>query len=154
MRKSSTWFLKGVILLLGAAVLALCLFGLPRVIGEINLGGYDPILLGMYVTAIPFFIALYQALLLLRYIDKNNAFSELSVRALKKIKYCALAISGLYAVGLHYIFYVADLDDAPGVVAIALVIIFASGVIAIFAALLAKLLQNAIAIKSENDLTV
>jgi len=35
-----------------------------------------------------------------------------------------------------------------------LVIIFASVVIAAFAALLQKLLQNAIEIKSENDLTV
>ena len=41
----------------------------------------------MYVAAIPFFVALYQAFKLLSYIDKNQAFSELSVKALKKIKY-------------------------------------------------------------------
>jgi hypothetical protein len=154
MNRGSTNFLRLVIFLIGTGVLALCLFVLPRVIGSIDLGGYDPILLGMYVPAIPFFVALYQALRLLSYIDKNKAFSSLSVTALKNIKYCALAISALYAAGMPYIFYVADKDDAPGVVAIGLVIIFASFVIAVFAAVLQRLLQNAIAIKSENDLTV
>lgn len=147
-------FLRGVIFLIGAGVLTLCIFVLPRVIGSIDLGGYDPILIGMYVPAIPFFIALHQALKLLGFIDKNTAFSPLSVTALKNIKYCAITISGLYAAGMPYIFYVADKDDAPGVVAIGFVIIFASFVIAVFAALLQKLLQKAIDIKSENDLTV
>ena len=135
-------------------VLAICGLVLPQTIGSFDLGGYDPILLGMYVPAIPFFIALYQSLKLLGLIDKNKAFSEHAVEAIKKIKYCALVISGLYAAGMPYIFYVADKDDAPGVVAIGLVIIFASVVIAIFAALLQKLLQNVIDIKSENELTV
>ncbi len=147
-------FLRAVIFLIGIGVLALCIVVLPRIIGSIDVGGYDPILLGMYVPAIPFFLALYQALKLLGYIDENSAFSPLSVTALKNIKYCAIAISALYTVGMPYIVRVAEQDDAPGVVAIGLVIIFASFVIAIFAAVLQSLLQNAIAIKSENDLTV
>jgi hypothetical protein len=154
MERGSTIFLRGVIFLLAMAVLALCMFVLPRIIGSIDVTGYDPILLGMYVTAIPFFIALYQTLKLLNYIDTNKAFSPLSVKALKNIKYCAIIISAWYTVGMPYIFYVADQDDAPGVVAIGLVIIFASFVIAVFAAVLQRLLQNAIAIKTENDLTV
>lgn len=154
MKRGSTLFLKIVVILMGIAALAVCVFGLPRVIGSIDMDGYDPILLGMYIPAIPFFLALYQALKLLGYIDKNEAFSNLSVKALKNIKHCALAISALYAAGMPYIFYVADKDDAPGVVAIGLVIVLASVVIAMFAAVLQKLLQNAIDIKSENDLTV
>jgi hypothetical protein len=55
---------------------------------------------------------------------------------------------------MPYIFYVADRDDAPGVSVIGFIIIFASFVIAVFAAVLERLLQNAIEIKSENDLTV
>jgi hypothetical protein len=55
---------------------------------------------------------------------------------------------------MPYIVYVADKDDPPGATAIGLVIIVASCVIAVFAAVLQKLLQNAIEIKSENDLTV
>ena len=154
MNRGSTMFLRAVIFLIGIGVLALCVFVLPRIIGSIDVGGYDPILIGMYVPAIPFFTALWQALALLGYIDANTAFSPLSVKALKNIKYCALAISGLYAAGMPYIFYVADKDDAPGVVLIGLIIVFASLVIAVFAAVLQSLLQSAIAIKSENELTV
>jgi hypothetical protein len=88
------------------------------------------------------------------YIDKHQAFSELSVAALRKIKYCAVTISALYAAGMPWIFRVADMDDAPGVVAIALTIIFASLVVSTFAGVLQKLVQNAMEIKSENDLTV
>ena len=53
------------------------------------------------------------------------------------------------------IFYlIAEADDAPGIILIGMVIIFAALVIAVFAAVLQKLLQEAIDIKSENDLTV
>jgi len=154
MKAGSTLFLRSVIYLMGLAVLALCLFVLPVGIRTDSTGYYRPILIGMYVPAIPFFIALYQGLKLLSYIDKNKAFSTLSVTALKHIKYCAIAISALYALGMPFIFRAAELDDAPGAIVIGLVIVFASFVIAVFAALLQVLLQNAIEIKSENDLTV
>ncbi|HYC83555.1 MAG TPA: DUF2975 domain-containing protein [Candidatus Paceibacterota bacterium] len=156
MKQGSTIFLRVVIFLIGLGALAFCLFALPRAIMAELAGDFDygPIFLGMYVSAVPFFGALYQSLRLLGYIDKNAAFSELSVKALKNIKYCGLTISGLYAAGMPYIFYVADRDDAPGVVAVGLVIVFASFVVAVFAAVLEKLLRNAIDIKAENDLTV
>jgi hypothetical protein len=154
MKRGSTLFLRGVIILIGATVLTLCIFVLPRIIGSFDLGGYDPILLGMYVPAAPFFFALHQTLKLLSFIDKNTAFSLQSVKALQNIKFSALAISGLYIIGMPYIFYVADKDDAPGVVAIGFIIIFASIVISTFAAVLQRLLRDALDIKSENELTV
>ena len=49
---------------------------------------------------------------------------------------------------------IAQWDDAPGLALIDLVIIGASMVIAVFAAVLQRLLQEAIDIKTENDLTV
>jgi len=154
MKRGSTMILRAVIFLIGAGVLALCVIVLPAAILSEEAGYYRPLLLGMYVPALPFFAALYQTLKLLSYIDQNKAFSPLSIKALKKIKYCAFIISALYAAGLPCIVYVADRDDAPGAVAIGLVIILASFVIAVFAAVLQRLLQNAIEIKSENDLTV
>jgi hypothetical protein len=154
MKRGSTIFLRLAIFVLGFAVLALCVFALPAGIRNDRVAGYRPILLGMYLPAIPFFYALYQTLKLLDLIDKNKAFSALSVSALQKVKYCALAISGLYAAGMPYIYVVANRDDAPGVVAIGLVIVGTSLVIATSAGVLQKLLQNAIYIKSENDLTV
>ncbi|MGM0838042.1 MAG: DUF2975 domain-containing protein [Bacillota bacterium] len=158
--KRETFFLKFVVVLMGLPVLALCIFVLPEIaefFAELN-PKLDflqyPFLIGLYVTAIVFFAALYQTLKLLSYIDKNEAFSELSVRALKIIKYCAITISAFYVVFMPIIYLMAEVDDAPGMILIGMVIIFGCMVIAVFAAVLQKLLKNAIDIKSENDLTV
>ncbi len=158
MKQVSTLFLKIAVFLIGTPVLALCIFGLPWLAKNPVNPDYAhilyPIVIGMYVSVIPFFVALYQAFKLLSYIDKNQAFSELSVRSLKNIKLCAMTISGLYVVILPFVYLVAELDDAPGLIIIGMVPAFASMVIAVFAAVLQKLLQEAIDIKSENDLTV
>lgn len=153
-KQSSTLFLKIVISLIGVGVLALCIFVLPVGITTDKTGYYRPILIGMYVPAVPFFIALYQSLKLLTYIDKNKVFSQLSTKALKNIKYCAVAIGAMYTLGMPFIFNAADRDDAPGVALIGFVIIFVSIVIATATAVFQSLLQNAIDIKLENDLTV
>ncbi len=158
MERATTFFLKITLFLVGIPVLALCVWGVPQ-FGHAAAEHYPtywlyPILACVYLSAIPFFIALYQAFRLLSCIDKNIAFSERSVGALKNIKYCAAAISILYAAAAPFLSLMADADDAPGLMAIAAVIIFASIVIGVFAAVLQKLLKNAIDIKSENDLTV
>ncbi|ASN06391.1 DUF2975 domain-containing protein [Virgibacillus necropolis] len=160
MKRGSTLFLKIAVILMGIPILALCIFVVPE-IGNFAAELYPEmaymkylVLIVMYAAAIPFYFALYQAFKLLSYIDKNKAFSELSVSALKIIKYCAITISTLYVAGMPLFFLMAEKDDAPGIILIGMVIIFASFVIAVFAAVLQKLLKDAINIKSENDLTV
>ncbi|HDR7354922.1 DUF2975 domain-containing protein [Bacillus wiedmannii] len=160
MKQGSTLFLKTAIILIGIPVFALCIFLIP------NIGNYAAelypdiayikylVLINLYATAIPFYFALYQAFKLVSYIDKGNAFSKLSVRALKKIKQCAITISVLYVIGMPLFYLVAERDDAPGIIIIGMILIFASMVIAVFAAVLQRLLKDAIDIKSENDLTV
>ena len=147
-------FLRTVVVLIAMLVLAICAVALPMGIATDKIGYYRPILLGLYVPAVPFFYALYQTLRLLNFIDRNTAFSSLSVHALGVIKRCAAVISLLFTAGLPYIYWAANKDDAPGVFALELVIIVASTIIAVFAAVLQQLLQKAIAIKAENDLTV
>lgn len=163
MKRSSTLFLKVAVIFIGIPVLALCLFLLPQIANEANEAadrGWDlafvvyGILVVMYVSAIPFYFALYQSFTLLSYIDKNQAFSQLSVTALKKIKNCALLISGFYVVGLPFVYILAENDDAPGLILVGMVMVFAPLVIAVFAAVLQRLLKEAIDIKSENDLIV
>lgn len=163
MKRGSTLFLKLAVILMGIPVLALCLFVLPQIANEAYEAverGSDlafvvyGILMVMYVSAVPFYFALYQTFNLLTYIDKNQAFSELSVRALKKIKNCAISISCLYLVALPFVFIMAEADDAPGLVIIGMIPIFASMVIAVFAAVLQRLLKEAIDLKEENDLIV
>ncbi|MFJ7649402.1 DUF2975 domain-containing protein [Lysinibacillus sp. NPDC097279] len=158
-KRGSTTFLKVFLFLAGIAVLALCIFLVPRIANfsstlypNIALMKY-PIFIVMYGAAVPFYFALYQTFNLLRYIEENTAFSDLSVKALKNIKYCAVTISGFYIVGMPLFSFIAKKVDPP-VGFIGLIIIFASFVIAVFAAILQRLLQEAINIKSENDLTV
>lgn len=156
MKLGSTYILRAVVILLGLIVLGLCLIVLPAGIRSELKGDFDygAIFAGLYVPAIPFFFALHQTLKLLNNIGRNKAFSKSSVRALKNIKYCGLVISGLFALGMPYIFYVADRDDAPGVALIGFIIIGASFVVATSAAVFQRLVQNAVDIKEENDLTV
>ncbi|MGR3778857.1 DUF2975 domain-containing protein [Bacillus paramycoides] len=160
MKQGSTLFLKTAIFLIGIPVLALCIFLVPK-IGNYAAELYPDIayikylvLINLYATVIPFYLALYQALKLVSFIDKNNAFSKLSVRSLKKIKYCAVTISILYVVGMPLFYLVAERADAPSIIILGMLLIFASMVIAVFAAVLQRLLKDAIDIKSENDLTV
>lgn len=153
MKKRSTLFLKLVISLIGVVVLVLCI-SFTSEVAKAGGGLFLPILIIMYVTAIPFFFALYQTLRLLGYIDKNIAFSKLSVKSLKNIKYCAIAISILYIAGMPFLVFVADKDDAPGLVGFGIIFILASIVAATFAAVLQRLVQNGLDMKSENDLTI
>lgn len=160
MKRGTTLFLKAAVILIGIPVLALCIFLVPE-IANFAAELYPEmtyiqflVYLDLYASAIPFYIALYQAFKLLGYIDNNKAFSELSVRVLKNIKYCAITISSVYVAGMPLFYLIAEKDDAPGIIVIGLIIIFASMVIAVFAAVLQSLLTEAIELKSENDLTV
>ncbi|WP_153732713.1 DUF2975 domain-containing protein [Sporosarcina obsidiansis] len=160
MKQVTTLFLKLAVIFIGIPVVALCIFFVPElanVAAEIDMNhSYIKYLVYIvfYTATIPFYFALYQAIKILSYIDKNKAFSELSVMALKKIKYCAISISCLHLLILPLFYLYADKDDAPGVIFVGLVVPFASMVIAVFAAVLQKLLEEAIEIKTENELTV
>lgn len=152
--------MKGVIILMGLVVLTGMLW-LPQIEGRNKdahwLGLYfnDPFLAYVYVGTAPFFVALYQAFKLLTYIGQNKTFSQGSVNVLKNIKYCAIAII-LFLVGALILvrIFAGVQDDPAGPTAIGLVVIFATIVVGTFAAVLQKLFQNAVDIKSENDLTV
>jgi len=159
MQNASTLFLKIAVILMGISIFALCIFLVPKFgnfAGELYPDlAYIKFLvfIVMYGAAVPFYFALYQAFKLLRCIDEKTAFSELSVKALKIIKCCAITISGLYVLGLPLFHFIAKKIDPP-IGLMGIVIIFASLVIAVFAAILQRLLQEAINIKSENDLTI
>ncbi|MFE6799167.1 DUF2975 domain-containing protein [Paenibacillus chitinolyticus] len=159
MNKATTLFLKLAVILMGIPVLALCIFLVPNAANfaselypTIASMKYLVFIL-MYGAAIPFYFALYQAFNLLRYMDKSKSFSQLSVHALKNIKHCAITISSLYVLGMPLIHFIAKKVDPP-IGLLGFIIIFSSLVIAFFAAVLQRLLQEAINIKSENDLTV
>ncbi len=160
MKRGSTIFLQAVIALLGAGVLALLLWE-PQLEGrnvhatQFQIYFKDPFLAYIYLAFIPFFVALYQAFKLLGYARRNEIFSQHSVRALRIIKYCAMT-TALFIVGAEaYIFvFVRGRDDVAGGVMMGAFIIFVSAIIATTAAVFERILQKAVEIKSENDLTV
>jgi hypothetical protein len=160
MKRASTIFLQFVIVAFAIGVLAFMLLE-PRYEGR-NVGATtfeiyfkDPFLAYAYTASIAFFVALYQAFKLLGYIGRNKVFSLESVKSLRIIKFCALALVGFIAAGLAYIFIAMHgKDDIAGGVMMGLFLIFISLVIATSSAVLERLLQNAVDMKSENDLTV
>jgi hypothetical protein len=115
----------------------------------------DPFLAYAYVASIPFFVALYQAFKVLGYAGQDKIFSQAAVKALRTIKYCAIAIIGFVVGSAVFIpFGDPDDDDGPQGVVMRVVVIFGSIVVATAAAMFQRVLQNAVDIKSENDLTV
>ena len=114
----------------------------------------DPFLAYAYIASIPFFVALYQAFTLLGYIRQNKIFSLHSVKALRNIKNCAIALVAFIVMPEAYLFIVRPGDDIAGGVAVGLLIMFLSAVVATAAGVFERALQSAVDIKSENDLTV
>jgi hypothetical protein len=159
MKKGSTLFLRGVLAIMGLILLALCIFAFPYVGNGIAtefpaVSYLKYAILTPYAAAIPFFFAIYQSWKLLNLIDRNKAFSELSVKALRVIKYCGVAMSFVFFASYPFAFGIAQADDAPGLILMWAMVIGAPLVISVFAALLQKLLQSAIEMKAENELTV
>jgi hypothetical protein len=160
MKRSSTIFLQVVIVLIGIGMLALMLWE-PHLEGRnahatlFAIYFKDPFLAYAYAASIAFFVALYKAFKLLGYIRRNEVFSQAPVNALRSIKYCAIALVAFVVGAEGYLFIVQrGKDDIAGGVAMGLFIIVVSVVAATAAAVFERLLQSAVDIKSENDLTV
>lgn len=160
MKRGSTIFLQIIILLFGAGVFAFLLWE-PQVEGRnVNATQFeiyfkDPFLAYLYLAFVPFFVGLYQGFKILGYVGRNEIFSERSVRALWTIKYCAL-ITAIFILGAEaYIFiFIRGTDDTAGGVMMGVFVILMCAIIGTAAAVFERILQNAVDIKSENDLTV
>jgi hypothetical protein len=158
MARSSTIFLQAVIVLVGIGALALLLWE-PHIEGvnanstffEVYL---DPFIALVYIGSIPFFAALYQAFKVLGYAGQNRVFSPEAVKALRTIKYCALAIIGFVVAEVIFIMLNHGSDDAAGGVFMGVLITFGSVVVATTTAIFERILQKAVDMKSESDLTV
>jgi Protein of unknown function (DUF2975) len=138
--KKISIFLQTVIVLIGIGAVALLLWE-PHIEGRnahatlFQIYFNDPFLAYAYIASVPFFVALYQAFKVLGYAD------------------CAISIIGFVAVGEISIM-LGDSDDRAGGVFIGLLISFGSLVIAAAAAMFERILQSAVDMKLENDLTV
>jgi hypothetical protein len=159
MKRISIVFLQAVIVLIGDLALAILVW-FPLTEGRATnldlLGIYsDPFILYGYAASTAFFVALYKAFKLLGYIGQNRVFSSYSVKSLKSIKYCAIVLSILIVTaGLYIRIFHSKEDDPAGFLAICILTTFVSVAVATAAAIFEKILQNAVDMKSEHDLTI
>lgn len=160
MKRGSTIFLQVVVVLLGLGILVFLLVE-PHFEGRnanatvFEVYFKDPFLAYIYLASVPFFIGLYQAVKILGFAGRDEIFFERSVRSLRIIKYCGIAVALFFLGAEAYIFiFVRGTDDVAGGVMMGAFVILVSAVVATAAAVFERTLQNAVDIKSENDLTV
>src|SRR4026208_99755 len=154
-KKGPTIFLQVVIVLVGIGALALMLWethieGRNAHATLFEIYFKDHFLAYAYLASTPFFGALYQAFKVLGYIGQDKAFSQATLKALRTIKFCALAIIGFVALGELFIM-LGNSDDRAGGVFMGILITFGSAVSATAAAMFEQVWQNALDTKSEND---
>ena len=148
MKRSSMLFLQGVMVLIGIGALAAMLWE-PHIEGRnahatlYEMYFKDPFLAYAYIASIPFFVAIYQAFKVLGYVGHNKVFSPAVVKALRIIKYCAIALMGFVAVGEIFIM-LGPSDDRAGGVFMGLLIAFGSVVMATAAAIFERVVKNAV----------
>ena len=146
--RHSIAFLQAVIVLVGIVTVVALLWE-PRTEGvnahakSVDIYFTDPFLALVYAGSIPFFIALYQAFKALTYTRQDNAFSEPAIRALRTIRYCALAIIGFVAAEEMFISANSS-DDRAGGVFMGMLITFGSVVVAAAAVTFERVLQNGV----------
>lgn len=146
---SSIFFLKTIAFLIGVAVLAVCLYWLPQAAirdAKVLPGDYSiyPLLICAYGVCITFFVALYQIYKLLSYISINNAISEFSIKSLKIIKKCAFTIIIFILLLIVYLRISAMFtgEDAAGPIALGLIGILVTAIIAAIIDVLQKPIKN------------
>lgn len=148
MAKRGAEFLQFLIVLLAVATLALLLWE-PHLEGRnanatlFEVYFHDPFLAYAYAAAVPVFIGYYQAFLALEHVRQDRAFSPPTARAVRIVKYCALAVIGFLLGGEAWLFlYQSGKDDIAGGVAIGLFLIVCSLVVAGVAALFERMVQK------------
>jgi hypothetical protein len=146
MRLGPAIFLQAVVVLIGIGALAFLLWE-PHVEGRnahatlFAIYFQDPFLAFAYIASIPFFVALYQAFKVLGFARQDKVFSPSAVKALRIIKYCAIAMIGFVAVG-EVVIMLNDSDDRAGGVFMGILIAFGSMVMATAAAMFERTLQR------------
>ncbi len=150
--------LRAVILLVGVLMVLFCIFIVPLVKNECTYvypeyASYAfPAMIYLYITAIPFFIALFSVVKICGYVANDQPFSEQNVRLLHIIEGCA---------GSEMVFYTALLVALsavnllhPSLFILFTVIDLTAVVLLLFSAVLAALVQRARELQEETKLTI
>ncbi|WP_164918986.1 DUF2975 domain-containing protein [Caproiciproducens sp. NJN-50] len=153
----SKW-LKGIIVFAGLIGAALCFWIVPALGKETarenpGLSGlFRPCLTFVWITAVPFYFALWKSWQICREIAKDNSFCRENGKRLRDIGALAVSESLLYFAAAVILLILKLLH--PGVLLLILFIIFAGTAAAVVCAALSHLVEKACDLKQENDLTI
>jgi len=159
MNRGASVFLRAVLVLVGVGALAFLLWQ-PQVEGrnanatQFEIYFQDPFLAYLYLSSIPFFVGLYHGIQVLGHAGRGTEFSPPAVASLRTIKVCAILLVVLVAGAEGYILFGVSGEDRAGGVMIGVFLAFASIVVATAMAVLERAAQNAVDMKSDNDLTI
>lgn len=158
--KKNLWFLRLVIILLGLTACALTAALVYAIIEDMGKSSRAMaiVLVGILsivcTSAAPFWLCLRNGLRLLGLIESGQAFSAQTVQAFAAIKLSAALMSALYMLGLPLFYILGEVDDAPGVIVIGLMMIVAPLTVAAFAGVMQRLFAEASGPREETELTV
>lgn len=150
----ATLFLQAVIVLIGAAALTFLLWE-PHLEGRnANATAFevyfnDPFLAYAYVASSSFFVALCQAFKAIGYVRVDKVFSHAAVRAVRTIRFCAVAIIVFVVFGEAFI-VLPNADELPPPIVLGLLIILGSTVTAAVMLVLEHVMQGQVDALSES----
>jgi hypothetical protein len=155
MKMSPVRFLQAAVVLIGIGAFALLLVE-PHLEGR-NLHATlfeiyfkDPFLAYVYVVSAFFFVGLSRVYLLLGYVGQGSTFSPQSLKAVRTLKHCAMLLAASIAAAMTYLFVVIrGEDDIAGGVAVSLVLLVGSAVVAAVASALESAMQRVVGVTAK-----
>lgn len=156
--KPKTTFLKFILAGLVAFILFLSFLLTMGLLFSINEHSVFPeqvlASISLYLSAIASLLIIYYMYRMLGLVDNDRAFSAMSLIYVRAI-FRLTIMEFIVLIGtVPFVYYIADNDDAPGVMIIGLGMLIIPLVVATFVSIIEKLLKNAIELKLDYELTI
>ncbi|WP_431026990.1 DUF2975 domain-containing protein [Lysinibacillus sp. LZ02] len=151
-------WLKLIIVFCGLFGLLFCLYVGPEIGRNVLLSSesfkalFKPFIAFIWITGVPYFIALCIGWNICSDVNKGNDFTVKNANRLKLISVLAMVEGVLYVVALLYNFIIGNYNT--NLLMILLLILFFAIVISVFTSLLSYLMHKASEIKQDNELTI
>ncbi|MEX1551316.1 DUF2975 domain-containing protein [Enterococcus sp. C50] len=156
--KPKTTFLKFILAGLVAFILFLSFLLTMGLLFSINEHSVFPeqvlASISLYLSAIASLLIIYYMYRMLSLVDNDRAFSAMSLIYVRAI-FRLTIMEFIVLIGtVPFVYYIADNDDAPGVMIIGLGMLIIPLAVATFVSIIEKLLKNAIELKLDYELTI
>jgi hypothetical protein len=144
--KKEIWYLRLSTLSIGGILGGLSIFIYPKFVNfypqlepTIIYFRY-PFIIGIYIQSILVFYALFHIWRILNLITSHEVYTKKTIQLLRMITFSFKLISGLFVLIIPMFVYVAEVDDAPGLILIGLLFVGVSLAMVALTSLSRKLL--------------